>query len=201
MNWVILYVHGKGGNASEAEQFQKNCPDYDIVGVNYDGDFPWDAQYQIAAEYDAFHKKYKHISLIANSIGAYFAMLALQKRRLEKALFISPVLDMERLILDMMQWANVTEQELCEKGEIFTDFGEALSWKYLCFVREHPIQWNVRTEILYAENDSLISHKTVDEFVKNHNAGLTVMENGEHWFHTEEQIAFLNDWISRAINS
>lgn len=29
--------------------------------------------------------------------------------------------------------------ELCEKREIPTDFGETLSWKYLCFVRENPI--------------------------------------------------------------
>ena len=24
---------------------------------------------------------------------------------------------------------------------------------------------------------------------------LTVMENGEHWFHTEEQMKFLDEWI------
>jgi hypothetical protein len=26
---------------------------------------------------------------------------------------------------------------------------------------------------------------------------LTVMEGGEHWFHTDEQIQFLDDWIRR----
>ena len=26
-------------------------------------------------------------------------------------------------------------------------------------------------------------------------ATLTVMEGGEHWFHTEEQMAFLDNWI------
>ncbi len=54
----------------------------------------------------------------------------------------------------MMGWAKkVSEQELAQKGEIPTDFGETLSWKYLCFVREHPIDWKVPTEILYAEHD------------------------------------------------
>ncbi len=120
--------------------------------------------------------------MIANSIGAYFAMHTLQACNIEKALFISPVLDMERLILDMMSWANVSETNLHEKVEIPTDFGETLSWKYLCFVRENPIIWNVPTEILYAGNDNLVSRKTVNKFISNHKAHLTVMENGEHLF-------------------
>lgn len=137
--------------------------------------------------------------MIANSIGAYYAMHTLQDCDIEKALFISPVLDMERLILDMMSWANVTEKELCEKEEIVTGFGEKLSWKYLCFVRDNPIKWNIPTEILYAGKDNLISRQTVDVFVNNHKANLTVMENGEHWFHTEEQLLFLDQWMKSVI--
>ena len=49
----------------------------------------------------------------------------------------------------LLRWANVSETDLHEKIEIPTDFGETLSWKYLCFVRENPIIWNVPTEILY----------------------------------------------------
>ena len=29
------------------------------------------------------------------------------------------------------------------------------------------------------------------------NSCVAVMENGEHWFHTEEQMKFLDEWISR----
>ena len=126
-------------------------------------------------------------------------MHTLQDCDIAKALFISPVLDMERLILDMMSWTNVSEKDLREKGEIPTDFGETLSWKYLCFVRENPITWNVPTEILYAGNDNLISRQTINKFISNHNANLTVMENGEHWFHTDEQLAFLDSWMKKAI--
>ena len=43
---------------------------------------------------------------------------------------------MEQLICNMMQWADVSEAELAEKLEIPTTFGETLSWKYLCYVRE-----------------------------------------------------------------
>ena len=35
-------------------------------------------------------------------------------------------------------------------------------------------------------------------FAKRHRAALTVMEGGEHWFHTPEQMAFLDRWIEQA---
>ena len=199
MKNVILYIYGKGGTHLEAEQYKKNCLDFDVIGIDYNEYFPWIVQEQIKSVYDKVHGKYDQIYILANSVGAYFAMHTLQNCNIEKALFISPVLDMEQLILDMMEWANVSEKDLYEKKEISTDFGETLSWKYLCFVRENPIAWNVPTEILYAEKDNLISRQTVDRFVDSHNANLTVMENGEHWFHTDEQLAFLEGWMKKAI--
>ena len=63
---------------------------------------------------------------------------------------------MERLICDMMQWAKVTPEQLCEKGEITTEFGQTLSWRYLCWVRQHPLDgWRIRTAILYAGQDTI----------------------------------------------
>ena len=97
----------------------------------------------------------------------------------------------------MMLWANVTEDELKACGEIPTGFGEVLSWEYLCYVRKHPIKWSIPTCILYGERDSLTSMKTISEFSKQTGARLTVMEDGEHWFHTNEQMQFLDDWIRR----
>ena len=199
MKKAVLYIHGKGGSHLKVEQYRKNCPDYDMIGVAYDEYLPWIVQHQIQEAYHKAQQKHDSIYIIANSIGAYFAMLALQDFPIEKGLFISPVVDMEQLILDMMGWAGVSETELQEKEEIPTDFGETLSWKYLCYVREHPIFWNVPTSILYADKDNLVSRKAIDAFMNTHQADLTVMENGEHWFHTEEQLAFLNTWMKQAI--
>jgi pimeloyl-ACP methyl ester carboxylesterase len=53
----------------------------------------------------------------------------------------------------------------------------------------------VPTHILYGSNDNLTSFKTIADFSNKHQATLTVMENGEHWFHTDEQMAFLDNWI------
>lgn len=61
---------------------------------------------------------------------------------------------MEQLIVDMMFWANVTEDELQDKKEIETTFGETLSWEYLCYVRRNPITWKIPTDILFGEKDT-----------------------------------------------
>lgn len=197
MKRAILYVHGKGGNAGEADRFRAVCPGFDVLGVDYRGELPWEAVPQIAAAYDEARRQYEHIILLANSIGAYFTMLALGDQAPDRALFVSPVLDMERLILDMMSWAGVSEQALREQGEIPTNFGETLSWKYLCYVREHPIAWQVPTEILYAGGDHLVSRQSVERFAEAHGAVLTVLEGGDHWFHTEEQMALLDNWVKK----
>jgi hypothetical protein len=89
----------------------------------------------------------------------------------------------------------VTEAELQARGTISTEFGEVLSWEYLTYVRNHPINWNVPTRILYGSEDKLTSLATMEKFAEVHNARLTVMEKGKHWFHTEEQIEFLDNWI------
>ena len=199
MKKAIIYIHGKGGSSFEINQYKESCLGFDMIGIDYNEYLPWIVEKQIKLVYEKVEKTYDEIYILANSIGAYFAMHTLQNSNIKKALFISPVLDMEQLILNMMNWANVSEETLCEKKEISTDFGETLSWKYLCFVRENPIIWNIPTEILYAEKDNLISHETVDKFIKNHNAHLTVMENGEHWFHTEKQLIFLNNWLKQSL--
>ena len=125
--------------------------------------------------------------------------IAWQVEQLEKAFLISPIVNMEKLICDMMLWANVNESELAEKKEIKTDFGETLSWDYLCYVRENQIEWNVPTYMLYGEKDNLTSFETISKFANQMNASLTVMRNGEHWFHTDEQMEFLDNWIRQPI--
>lgn len=124
MKKVILYIHGKGGSYLEAEQYKKNCLGFDIIGIDYNDYIPWIVQNQIQSVYDKANERYDYVYLIANSIGAYLAMHTLQNCDIEKALFISPVLDMERLILDMMSWANVSEKELCEKEKSLRTLGK-----------------------------------------------------------------------------
>ena len=191
---VVLYVHGKGGSAAEAEHYKPLFPSCDVVGLDYKSDTPWEVKTEIKDAFKSLKARYDRVILIANSIGAFFCMNADIYEFVWKAYFISPIVDMEKLILDMMLRANITESELQEKGTIQTD-AEELSWEYLSYVREHPIKWNVPTEILYGDKDNLTAYETVEDFSRKHNAHLTVMKNGEHWFHTEEQMRFLDNWI------
>ena len=194
----IVYVHGKGGSAEEAEHYKPLFPDSEVIGFDYRARTPWEA----AEEFSTFFAQQRQgcgsLTLIANSIGAFFALSSLDETLVDRAYFISPVVDMEKLIGDMMRWTNVTERELAEKGEIPTAFGETLSWDYLCYVRAHPVSWQVPTHILYGEHDGLTSIETISAFAEKTGAALTVMSDGEHWLHTAEQMRFLDDWIIHA---
>ncbi len=193
---LILYIHGKGGTAAESEHYKPLFPDSEILGLDYQTFTPWETGREILEAVKRMRSGYDRITLIANSIGAYFSMNAGIGKLISRAFFISPIVDMEKLIGNMMAWANVTDAELKSSGVIRTAFGEDLSWEYLCYVRSHPIRWDAPTEILYGSRDELTSFETVSAFAEKFNARLTVMEDGEHWFHTEKQMLFLDEWIS-----
>lgn len=192
---IVVYVHGKGGSAEEAKHYIPLFPDCSVIGFDYHAQTPWDAKEEFPRFFAAQRKRCDRLTLVANSIGAFFSMSSLDETLIDQAYFISPVVDMEQLILNMMQWAHVTEPELAEKQEIPTDFGETLSWSYLLYVRKHPISWKVSTRILYGAKDHLTSMETISAFSAQTGAELTVMPEGEHWFHTEEQMQFLDNWV------
>ena len=194
---AVLYIHGKEGSAAESEHYKPLFPNCEVIGLDYQTFTPWETGKEIRAVVKALKTSHENIVLIANSIGAFFSMNAGVDGLIQKAYFISPIVDMEKLIVDMMTWAKVTETELEARGVIRTEFGEDLSWEYLSYVRSHPVEWKLPTKILYGGKDNLTSLETISRFAKTHNADLTVMENGEHWFHTEEQMKFLDDWIRR----
>ncbi len=199
MNKLVLYIHGRDGSPDEAEHYKALFPQSDVLGLDYHAQTPWEASQEFPALFHELCKGYHSVILIANSIGAFFAMNSLCEETIEQAFFISPIVDMEKLICDMMLWANVTESELWERKEIETAFGETLSWDYLCYVRENPLAWTVPTAILYGARDNLTSYETFSNFALEHDMPLTVMKDGEHWFHTEEQMRFLDNWLSESL--
>lgn len=171
---AVLYIHGKDGSAAESEHYKPLLPDCEVIGLDYQTFTPWETGQEIHKAVEELKTRYTNVILIANSIGAYFSMNADIDGMILTAYFISPVVNMERLN------------------------GVELAGGWLRYVRSHPIQWDVPTHILYGGNDNLVPFDAVSDFAKTHNATLTVMEGGEHWFHTEEQMRFLNEWIEIA---
>ena len=144
---------------------------------------------------------YEEIYLWACSMGAYFSLLAYKDEDIKKCLFLSPVVNMKVLIDNMMLWSNTTEEILKEKQEIKTDFGQTLYWDYYEYVKNNPItNWNNKTCILYGEKDDIQDENIIKDFCNKFNCELTVLENGEHYFHTLEQIDFYIDWIDKNVD-
>ena len=59
--------------------------------------------------------------------------------------------------------------------------------------------WNIPTYILYGEKDNMTSYETILNFANKTKANLTIMKGGEHWFHTDQQMEFLDNWIKNLV--
>lgn len=208
---VFLHIHGKGGCKEEAISLaQHACPKgWQVLSI----DMPEHGERKSEPGFDPWHvvpelrdfmgwarERWNRVALYANSIGAWFSMLAFADCAPERSLFLSPVLDMPRLINRMMGWAGVDQQALEEQGTIQTNFGETLSWQYYQYAAVHPIgHWESPTAILYADGDHLTERDVVSDFAERFACQLTVAEGMEHWFHTPEQLAFLDRWLERQL--
>lgn len=209
---VYIFVHGKMSQKEEAAGFASIATrrGYQVVsfdlpehGERKSENYPCTVQngvrdLQTIGEFVI--SKWKNISLFGSSLGAYFSLVAYQDVQFQKCLFLSPILDMEHLIQNMMQWFNVSEELLQEKQEIPTPMGETLSWSYYSYVREHLVlKWENPTYILYGSNDHVTERHVVDTFVTNFHCHLEVLENGEHYFHTREQLDVVDKWLDHNV--
>lgn len=207
---VIIAIHGNMSNKSDVpiDILSNNAFKKDYQVISFDlpehGDrknekTPFKVQNCVKElEYiiEYVKARWNHISLFANSIGAYFSLLAYDDEVLEKALFLSPVVDMEKIIKDMMIWFNITEEQLKDKQTISTPIGQNLYWDYYCYVKEHPIdKWNVPTSILYGSKDNMTSKDAITNFTNEFSCELIIVDGAEHYFHTAEQLKTLEIWL------
>ena len=164
MSKALVYIHGKGGSAAEAEHYKLLFAGADVIGFDYRAETPWEAKAEFSAFFAERLRGCDAVCIVANSIGAFFAMHALADAKLEKAYFISPIVDMEALILGMMHSAGIDEATLRARGQVETPFGEILDYAYLSYVRAHPLVWRAPTAVLYGEQDLLHSREAVESF-------------------------------------
>lgn len=150
---------------------------------------------ELAAVMDYGKQRAEEISLFGCSMGAYFSLLAYKDEKIRHTWFLSPVVDMMRVIHHIMNQVGVTEEQLREKGTIDNPI-EPLYWEYYCYVKENPIlNWQSPTSILRGEYDTLCEYKVVSDFAERFGCRLEEEKGGEHWFHTPEELAYYRKWL------
>ncbi|MEY8609402.1 alpha/beta hydrolase [Parabacteroides segnis] len=143
---------------------------------------------------------WKYVSLFANSIGAYFSLLAYLDEPLEKVFFLSPVVNMQRIIENMMIAFSITEEQLEQQRIISTPIGQYLYWDYYCFVKEHPIiKWSVPTYILYGDSDDLCEYNLLCQFADRFSCKLNIANETGHYFHTQANLNVLSNWLKEVL--
>ena len=150
---------------------------------------------------DAYARKHaRKISLFGCSMGAYFELLAFSDADIDRVWFLSPVTDMERIIQNLMRYCGVDEEQFRQRVTVHNEL-ETLYFPYYEYVRSHPItHWPHKTYILRGEKDTLCEYSYVKSFSDRFGCELTEQSGGEHWFHTEEQLAFFRLWIRKRLS-
>lgn len=209
-NKVYVHVHGKMSRKEYAESFAAIAETKGYQTLSFDlpehGERTdskrcdvWDGVSDLRTISDYAFANWERVSLYACSIGAYFSLNAYNTMPFEKALFQSPIVDMERLVKNMMLWSGVTESELESKKEIPSPV-DTLRWDYYQYIISHPItQWNIPTAILYGGKDNLQPEESVRAFAEKFDCSLTVSENSEHPFMAQSDALIVENWLCRNI--
>ncbi|MBR4695058.1 MAG: hypothetical protein IKO94_03160 [Selenomonadaceae bacterium] len=50
---LVIYIHGKGGSAEEAEHYRALFPEAEVLGFDYQSQTPWEAEAEFQAYYEA----------------------------------------------------------------------------------------------------------------------------------------------------
>lgn len=208
---AYIFVHGKMSNKESAEPFAEIAAERGYQTISFD--LPEHGQRSDSAyKCDIFNgiadleeiagyafDKWDKLSLYGCSLGAFFSLCAFEKRKFERSLFQSPIVNMEYLIHKMFEWFGVTEEALQEKLEIETPV-DVLSWRYYQYVRSHPVKnWSSPTRILYAGKDRLQSRAVIKEFADKFSCELEISENSDHPFMDEGDKKIIEEWLKKNI--
>ncbi len=138
------------------------------------------------------------IGLFGISIGAFYSLMTYPSQQFSESFFLSPIVNMLSTIEGMMYAFNIDEEELQSAKEIDTPIGKTLYWDYYYYIKHHPVTfWENSTKILYGKKDQLCSHADIVNFANQFDCQLTTMPDGEHFFHTEEQLLFFSNWLNK----
>lgn len=159
---------------------------------------PWNCISDLTAVFDYAKSLASDISLFACSLGAYFSLLAYPNFDIRQSLFLSPVVNMEHIIQNMMKGFQVSEERLRKERQIPLPIGQTLDWDYYSYVRNNPVcDWSIPTAVLYGSDDNMTEWNEITAFADKYKAAVQVLEHGEHYFHTEKQLQVFDTWADK----
>lgn len=90
MKGIAIYIHSKGGSATEAARYRRLFADSDVPKFDYEARTPREAKDEFAPYFESILKGRKSATIVANGIGVFFAMHALQDIRMRRPI-LSPL--------------------------------------------------------------------------------------------------------------
>lgn len=207
---AYIFVHGKMSRKEYAKQFALIAEEKGFQTLSFD--LPEHGERTDGERLDVLNgkkdlsevadyalKKWKNLSLFACSIGAYFSLETFGEMPFQKALFLSPIANMQYLVKQMMLWSDVSEERLKAEKEIETPV-DTLRWDYYNYILAHPVkEWKIPTHILYGGKDNLQSREVIESFCRPFGCELTISENSEHPFMEKSDEKILENWYRKNI--
>lgn len=207
----MIAVHGQSSNKEDAvivaaameaveRGYQVISFDLPLHGDRLGTDYSFTPEHCISdllAVYAYGKNMAEETSVFACSIGAYFSLLAYQDKEIRTSLFLSPVVDMEKIIVQMMTDFKVSEKRLASEKIVELPIGQVLDWDYYCFVKQHPIdfEWSFPIHILYGQQDTTCQWSDIESFRDRYKATVKVDESGGHYYHTEAHLTTVAQWM------
>ena len=204
---IWLFVHGQGGNKTEAAAFAALAAPtgWQVLGIDLPehGDrkgreLPCTMPQCVEDTRKIWayeHEHWQTVGLFGVSMGAYIALAATANEPPAFAWLLSPTVAMGRMIEGMMRRDGITPEALKKAGRIQTAVGQVYWWADYTFVALHPARTTCKTAILYGTKDDLTGLSDMQAFVKENDCELTVSGVSAHWFHTNDDLAVFDAWL------
>ena len=194
---AYIYVHGKYGSSEEAS-FYKDYLEEEVISFSYlDDESPYLIKERLRSLFDEIKKSYDEVNVIANSIGCYYAYVSLFDKEVNKTMFISPFVHLEKYIDMVMARFNISLSKLEEEKHIVLEGYEPLDYIFYKFVKENKAKYQKKINVIYGLEDNLVSYEDIASFVKENDVILTTVEKGKHFFKDDFEIKALKEWLRK----
>lgn len=134
------------------------------------------------------------VSLLASSIGVYFSLCDTPVGAFERAWLVSPLIDLEDYIRDVMAEYSVTDEQL-ETATVIDTPRAVLEWPYLRFVVEHPARLEIPSWTIRGDQDEVVPLETLNRFVSAPDFELVQIEGGRHFLGQPPHLDAVIKWF------